>query len=173
MPKRTGHSLRNRSACTQDDSHRLRACRSIAERECPRSAIDGILSRDIDVIELTRTHDDPIRKACLAILLCLAAGSAIWPGRSPCERRASSSSADALSRSPTASRSSASPGPPLVDRPIVADFDEQGRLYVADSSGSNDKVQKQLAEEAAPHRPARGHRRRRQVRQAAPSSPTR
>ena len=31
-------------------------------------------------------------------------------------------------------------GPPLVDRPIVADFDEQGRLYVADSSGSNDKV---------------------------------
>lgn len=36
-------------------------------------------------------------------------------------------------------------GPPLVDRPIVADFDEQGRLYVADSSGSNDKVQTQLA----------------------------
>ena len=31
-------------------------------------------------------------------------------------------------------------GPPLVDRPIAADFDEQGRLYVADSSGSNDKV---------------------------------
>src|SRR5690348_17217567 len=41
-------------------------------------------------------------------------------------------------------------GPPLVDRPIVADFDEQGRLYVADSSGSNDNVQKQLAEK--PHR---------------------
>jgi putative membrane-bound dehydrogenase-like protein len=41
-------------------------------------------------------------------------------------------------------------GPPLVDRPIVADFDEQGRLYVADSSGSNDPVQKQLAEK--PHR---------------------
>jgi hypothetical protein len=41
-------------------------------------------------------------------------------------------------------------GPPLVDRPIVADFDEQGRLYVADSSGSNDKVQKQLEEK--PHR---------------------
>jgi putative membrane-bound dehydrogenase-like protein len=35
-------------------------------------------------------------------------------------------------------------GPPLVDRPIVADFDEQGRLYVADSSGSNDNVKKQL-----------------------------
>jgi putative membrane-bound dehydrogenase-like protein len=41
-------------------------------------------------------------------------------------------------------------GPPLVDRPIVADFDEQGRLYVADSSGSNDRVEKQLAEK--PHR---------------------
>ncbi len=41
-------------------------------------------------------------------------------------------------------------GPPLVDRPIVADFDEQGRLYVADSSGSNDPVKKQL--ESKPHR---------------------
>ena len=37
-------------------------------------------------------------------------------------------------------------GPPLVDRPIVADFDDEGRLYVADSSGSNDKVEKQLEE---------------------------
>src|SRR5215204_1330906 len=41
-------------------------------------------------------------------------------------------------------------GPPLVNRPIVADFDEQGRLYVADSSGSNDKVDQQLA--TRPHR---------------------
>src|SRR5438046_1216143 len=41
-------------------------------------------------------------------------------------------------------------GPPLVDRPIVADFDEQGRLYVAEWSGSNDKVEKQLQEK--PHR---------------------
>ncbi len=41
-------------------------------------------------------------------------------------------------------------GPPLVNRPIVADFDEEGRLYVADSSGSNDKVEKQLADR--PHR---------------------
>jgi putative membrane-bound dehydrogenase-like protein len=41
-------------------------------------------------------------------------------------------------------------GPPLVDRPITADFDEQGRLYVADSSGSNAKVEQQLAER--PHR---------------------
>ena len=41
-------------------------------------------------------------------------------------------------------------GPPLVDRPITADFDEQGRLYVADSSGSNDPVKVQLEER--PHR---------------------
>src|SRR5262245_61258516 len=41
-------------------------------------------------------------------------------------------------------------GPPLVDRPIVADFDEAGRLYVAESSGSNAKVELQLAEK--PHR---------------------
>ncbi|MFO0890044.1 MAG: PVC-type heme-binding CxxCH protein [Isosphaeraceae bacterium] len=41
-------------------------------------------------------------------------------------------------------------GSPLVDRPITAAFDEEGRLYLADSSGSNDNVQKQLAEK--PHR---------------------
>jgi putative membrane-bound dehydrogenase-like protein len=41
-------------------------------------------------------------------------------------------------------------GPPLVDRPIVADFDELGRLYVAESSGSNENVQTQLAKK--PHR---------------------
>jgi putative membrane-bound dehydrogenase-like protein len=41
-------------------------------------------------------------------------------------------------------------GPPQTDRPMIADFDEQGRLYVADSSGSNDKVEKQLQEK--PHR---------------------
>src|SRR2546421_10163151 len=41
-------------------------------------------------------------------------------------------------------------GPPLVLRPITADFDERGRLYVSDSSGTNDKVQVQL--EQKPHR---------------------
>lgn len=41
-------------------------------------------------------------------------------------------------------------GRPLVDRPIEADFDEKGGLYVTDSSGTNDKVEKQLAEK--PHR---------------------
>src|SRR5438105_12290762 len=41
-------------------------------------------------------------------------------------------------------------GTPLVNRPITADFDEQGRLYVSDSSGSNDKVEVQLKQR--PHR---------------------
>lgn len=38
----------------------------------------------------------------------------------------------------------------LVQRPIVADFDADGHLFVADSSGSNDDVQTQL--EVKPHR---------------------
>jgi putative membrane-bound dehydrogenase-like protein len=41
-------------------------------------------------------------------------------------------------------------GSPLTERPIVASFDDDGRLYVAESSGSNDPVEKQLAER--PHR---------------------
>ncbi len=41
-------------------------------------------------------------------------------------------------------------GPPLINRPIAADFDEQGRLYVSDSSGSNEDVEKQAKEK--PHR---------------------
>jgi putative membrane-bound dehydrogenase-like protein len=41
-------------------------------------------------------------------------------------------------------------GPPLVNRPITGSFDELGRLYVSDSSGSNDPVKKQVVER--PHR---------------------
>ena len=37
-----------------------------------------------------------------------------------------------------------------MNRPIVADLDARGDLYVADSSGSNDKVAQQL--ETRPHR---------------------
>ena len=36
-------------------------------------------------------------------------------------------------------------GTNLVPRPVSASFDDQGRLYVTDSSGSNDAPQKQLA----------------------------
>jgi len=41
-------------------------------------------------------------------------------------------------------------GPPVIERPISGSFDEEGRLYVTDSSGSNDKVDKQVVER--PHR---------------------
>jgi putative membrane-bound dehydrogenase-like protein len=44
-------------------------------------------------------------------------------------------------------------GPPLVDRPIAADFDDEGRLYVSDSSGSNDDPRQQLQDK--PHRVVR------------------
>jgi putative membrane-bound dehydrogenase-like protein len=40
--------------------------------------------------------------------------------------------------------------PPLIERPVTFDFDERGRLYVAESSGTNDPVEKQLADR--PHR---------------------
>lgn len=41
-------------------------------------------------------------------------------------------------------------GQPLIDRPVSADFDERGRLYVTDSSGSNEAVEVQR--EKRPHR---------------------
>jgi putative membrane-bound dehydrogenase-like protein len=44
-------------------------------------------------------------------------------------------------------------GPELVQRPISASFDEQGRLYVTDSSGSNEKPAEQL--DKKPHRVVR------------------
>lgn len=44
-------------------------------------------------------------------------------------------------------------GPPLVNRPVSADFDERGRLYVTDSSGSNEAVEVQR--EQRPHRVVR------------------
>ncbi len=44
-------------------------------------------------------------------------------------------------------------GPPLVDRPVSAAFDENGRLYVTDSSGANEDLDKQLV--SRPHRVVR------------------
>lgn len=41
-------------------------------------------------------------------------------------------------------------GPELVERPVSADFDERGRLYVTDSSGSNESVEVQRGKR--PHR---------------------
>src|SRR5687767_3440078 len=66
------------------------------------------------------------------------------------QTRESTPSLDALPTVPPGFVVERVAGPPLVDRPIVADFDDDGRLYVADSSGSNDKVEQQLAEK--PHR---------------------
>ena len=40
--------------------------------------------------------------------------------------------------------------PPLVDRPVSAGFDDRGRLFVTESSGSNEPVETQLAKK--PHR---------------------
>lgn len=51
---------------------------------------------------------------------------------------------------PDGTRLQRAASPPLVMRPICADFDPQGRLYVADSSGSNENVQEQLKKK--PHR---------------------
>ncbi|MEZ5324480.1 MAG: hypothetical protein R3F19_05410 [Verrucomicrobiales bacterium] len=36
--------------------------------------------------------------------------------------------------------------PPLTNRPIMGDFDESGRLFIAEASGTNDDVQTQLKE---------------------------
>src|SRR5262249_40277372 len=41
-------------------------------------------------------------------------------------------------------------GPPLISRPITADFDEEGRLYVAESAGAIDKTDIQMQKK--PHR---------------------
>lgn len=41
-------------------------------------------------------------------------------------------------------------GPPLVERPMEADFDDRGRLYVTESSGSNAPMTDQLRQK--PHR---------------------
>lgn len=41
-------------------------------------------------------------------------------------------------------------GPPLVERPICADFDEEGRLYVAEAAGTSDKIAEHIKNK--PHR---------------------
>src|SRR5438132_9217477 len=41
-------------------------------------------------------------------------------------------------------------GPPQVKRPVAASFDEHGRLFVTEASGTNEPVTKQLVDK--PHR---------------------
>jgi putative membrane-bound dehydrogenase-like protein len=87
----------------------------------------------------------PTRYAALAWIVSGALAAAVWPHAA--EQGVPPELGITVPAGFDVERVAASP---LVDRPIVADFDEQGRLYVADSSGSNDNVKKQLEER--PHR---------------------
>ena len=87
----------------------------------------------------------PTRYAALAWIVSGALAAAVWPHAA--EQGVPPELGITVPAGFEVERVAASP---LVDRPIVADFDEQGRLYVADSSGSNDNVKKQLEER--PHR---------------------
>src|SRR5438445_8715039 len=89
---------------------------------------------------MTTRHAVPASGATAVILASLAFSCA----------RGGSTQADPVLTLPAGFEIERVAGPPLVNRPIVADFDEQGRLYVADSSGSNDKVDQQLKQR--PHR---------------------
>ena len=44
-------------------------------------------------------------------------------------------------------------GPPLIERPICADFDEEGRLYVAEAAGTSDRIEEHVRDK--PHRVVR------------------
>jgi len=56
-------------------------------------------------------------------------------------------------------------GPPLVERPISAAFDDQADFYVTDSSGSNEKTGQAIGRKAASGRAAGGHQKQRPLRQ--------
>lgn len=83
---------------------------------------------------------------CIAVVLALAAVSRALAADEPAKLPFPIKVPDGFSIELVA-------GSPLVERPIVATFDDDGHLYVAESSGSNDKVEKQLEEK--PHRVAR------------------
>src|SRR5262245_43451375 len=77
----------------------------------------------------------------LAILLLTAAVAAAQPPKTDTHQIKLDGHTFTLPKGFTVERVA---GPPLVDRPIVASFDDRGRLYVADSSGSNEKVAEQV-----------------------------
>jgi len=89
------------------------------------------------------------QRKIVAIMLCVGAGAALVAGPFSVRGEEFNLGGRVL-KAPSGFTIERMAGPPLVDRPITAAFDEHGRLYVADSSGSNDNVQKQLAER--PHR---------------------
>jgi putative membrane-bound dehydrogenase-like protein len=95
------------------------------------------------------------RVAVLSPILLAAAMGVLWQGVASAQAPATDDGTELLPTFtlPDGFTIQLAAGPPLVERPITADFDEQGRLYVSDSSGTNDKVQKQL--EDKPHRVVR------------------
>src|SRR4029077_2199157 len=96
--------------------------------------------------QMNRPND---QRKLLTVLLCLGAGAALLTG--PISVRGEEFNLGGRTlKAPSGFTIERMAGPPLVDRPITAAIDLEGRLYVADSSGSNDNVQKQLAER--PHR---------------------
>ena len=121
----------------------------VVEPGRPRRLRGSLLRESLDTIRVSiiaassgGVHDQPGRTAACALAgIVLGFGAlAGWPS--------------AAAGAPTLSLFDFEvvrvAGPPLVERPIVADFDQDGRLYVAESSGSNAKVEQQLAER--PHR---------------------
>ena len=102
----------------------------------PRPAHPGALTRDGAPLFMTQ-----LARHLTAVLATLA----LAPPASAAERTVAGRSFTL----PDGFTLDVAAGPPLVDRPITADFDELGRLYVADSSGSNDKVERPARDEAS------------------------
>src|SRR5271157_2640354 len=107
---------------------------------CSNSAcLIGITSMHISVLNVK------LMRVALAAFTLSLIGSSLVPGRA-----GEFKLGDRTLKVPAGFTIEPVAGPPLVDRPITTAFDEEGRLYIADSSGSNDNVQKQLA--GRPHR---------------------
>jgi putative membrane-bound dehydrogenase-like protein len=91
-----------------------------------------------------------MKRCCLSVsLIALTASWAMFAGERPPEANKVALNGHVFTL-PSGFSIELVAGPPLVNRPISADFDEQGRLYVSDSSGSNEKVDVQLKKK--PHR---------------------
>ncbi|HZU36913.1 MAG TPA: PVC-type heme-binding CxxCH protein [Gemmataceae bacterium] len=90
-----------------------------------------------------------IRRALVVITL-LAAGLHASPEQPPASRTHEVRLNGHIFTLPADFEIELAAAPPVVLRPIEADFDEQGRLYVTDSSGSNEPVEVQVRKK--PHR---------------------
>src|SRR5579863_9907045 len=73
-----------------------------------------------------------MRKSWIAALALLLAA----PGGDPRAQEAATPAAPAI-QVPEGFEIERVAGPPLVERPIMASFDDEGRLYVTDSAGVN------------------------------------